>query len=268
MESQGAGWPFLDRVRTGAVGRGNTPGALPGLPNNHSRLDWRPLSPLALSMKNCQPAVFHACAILAAMVTLSVASVPAFAQVATPGAVGPSGTMQTGAFVQQPSANVGAAYAAGQVTGNPYGTGYAQYGTVPYGQNQARPDLNPKSPTEVKPEDTAKAALSDKTHVPTAAEQGLRDTRIDAALQWQVTREAQDNSARQRGERVVQAETPTPVSASRPHRGWLANWEKTLTASGVGLEKVRFEENRLDADEFARWASNQLRYTVGPQPTP
>lgn len=229
-------------------------------------------------MKNRQSALMPALASLSLALLLSSGQV--FAQQAG-GAFNPagqSGTMQSGAFVQQPTPGVGAAYAAGQVAGNPYGTGYTPYATSPYAtpgyatpstalpSNGLRPDLNPKSPTEVKPEETAKAALTERTHVPTAAEQGLRDTRTDALEQWQATRDARDNSARQRGEQVRQPETPSPVASSSAHRGWLANWEKALTASGVGLEKIRFEEGRLDADEFARWASNQLRYTIGPQP--
>jgi hypothetical protein len=205
----------------------------------------------------------HAVVLSALALMTGVLSVPAMAQQAT----GPtSGSMTPPQQSAQQSAAYGA-YGAGQVAGNPYATGYTPYGN--YGTQQPqqnRQSVNPKPPSEVQPEDTAKAALSDKSHVPTAAEQGLKDPAADAASQWQLRRTLQESTSRQRGERESHPDVSTPVATSKANRGWLANWEKVLTEKGMSLEKVRFEENRLDADEFARWASNQLRYTIGPQP--
>lgn len=176
----------------------------------------------------------------------------------------PGGSSGSGAIVppfnppQITNADNNSTYGKNLNTPNPY--------DVNNGTQSRATQLNPTpsqqhvSPTEAKTSD------ADKGTVPTAAEQGLIDPRPNALIEWELSQEAQNQTSRQEGVQEFQPNPLNPVSLSTTHRGWLSNWEKSLVDHGMSLEKVRFEEARLSPHDFSRWASNQLRFVIGPQP--
>lgn len=95
---------------------------------------------------------------------------------------------------------------------------------------------------------------------PTADEQGFGEQqRLDEARRALEDAAAFDNP-RQRGEQVRAPSEANPVSRNAQLRGWLSNWEYSLSKSGVASQKVRFEASRLNQADFEQWASRQMRY--------
>lgn len=116
---------------------------------------------------------------------------------------------------------------------------------------------------------------SDGGDVRSAAEQGLHLGNEDRAAAYQQEGLAAENGPRQRGERI---DTPAPVDtvllriqsatthgatsvggdADAITPAWLENWTTLLADAGVSAAKTHFEAGRLDAQEFAHWATRQL----------
>lgn len=115
------------------------------------------------------------------------------------------------------------------------------------------------SATQANP-NSVSSSLEKKSTTPTAAEQGLVDPNQQKLADWELRQTLNNETARQRGEVIPSPLPYNPVAKIPQYQGWLANWEKALTDSGVGLEKIKFEEGRLNFKQFSRWASNQLRY--------
>lgn len=97
----------------------------------------------------------------------------------------------------------------------------------------------------------------------TAFEQGYGSEQDALAQQEALEEWASLQSARQKGEtvNVPVFKSSNAVGHDKRSGVWLTNWKGILVEQvGVKPEKVDFEASRLTKDEFAAWASRQVRY--------
>lgn len=92
----------------------------------------------------------------------------------------------------------------------------------------------------------------------TAFEQGYGQNEVD------VNKEISDfqefNSARQRGVTVTVPMPKASWTKSKSNQIWYTNWKGVLIEkAGVSSQKIDFEASRLSKEEFAEWATRQVR---------
>lgn len=92
---------------------------------------------------------------------------------------------------------------------------------------------------------------------PTAAEQGWFDE-DETRSAWEMETLLSRLTPRQQGRVVPMPRPADPVKQSEHYRAWLSQWRSVLISHGVGPTKINFEANRLDATEFAHWATRQM----------
>lgn len=96
-----------------------------------------------------------------------------------------------------------------------------------------------------------------------AFEQGYGSEQDALAQQEALEEWASLQSARQKGEtvNVPSFKSSNAVGNDKRSSVWLTNWKGVLVEQvGMKPEKVDFEASRLTKDEFAAWASRQVRY--------
>lgn len=96
-----------------------------------------------------------------------------------------------------------------------------------------------------------------------AFEQGYGSEQDALAQQEALEEWASLQSARQKGEtvNVPSFKSSNAVGNDKRSSVWLTNWKGVLVEQvGMKPEKVDFEASRLTKEEFAAWASRQVRY--------
>lgn len=96
-----------------------------------------------------------------------------------------------------------------------------------------------------------------------AFEQGYGSEQESLAQQEALEEWASLQSARQKGEtvNVPVFKSSNAVGSDKRSSVWLTNWKGILVEQvGMKPEKVDFEASRLTKEEFAAWASRQVRY--------
>lgn len=111
------------------------------------------------------------------------------------------------------------------------------------------------------PQETASDVVPQEAK--TAQEQGFgsqqqSEEQKEAMRQYQLS-----NTPRQRGIVVPAPTLMNPVGKKAEYREWLQNWEYALSNLGVSPQKIRFEANRLNQEDFEAWASRQYRFRQG-----
>lgn len=105
---------------------------------------------------------------------------------------------------------------------------------------------------------TQQAQQQAATQVGTAEDQGYDPNAAQQLDSWSegALRDAQ--SARQKGQ-VQQVWAKTNGVYKKPEmRLWISSWSDRLLKAGVQPDKIYFEANRLNEQEFALWASRQV----------
>lgn len=96
-----------------------------------------------------------------------------------------------------------------------------------------------------------------------AFEQGYGSEQESLAQQEALEEWVSLQSARQKGEtvNVPVFKSSNAVGSDKRSSVWLTNWKGILVEQvGMKPEKVDFEASRLTKEEFAAWASRQVRY--------
>lgn len=94
-----------------------------------------------------------------------------------------------------------------------------------------------------------------------AYEQGFGQEQMNADRQEALEDWMSSQSARQQGETIPVPRPLNVVANDKSSRVWLINWKGVLVEQvGLKPEKVDFEASRLNKEDFAAWASRQVRY--------
>lgn len=94
-----------------------------------------------------------------------------------------------------------------------------------------------------------------------AYEQGFGQEQANADRQAALEDWISGQSARQQGETIPVPKPLNVVANDKSSRIWLINWKGVLVEQvGLKPEKVDFEASRLNKEDFAAWASRQVRY--------
>lgn len=94
-----------------------------------------------------------------------------------------------------------------------------------------------------------------------AYEQGFGQEQANADRQAALEDWISNQSARQQGETIPVPKPLNVVANDKSSRIWLINWKGVLVEQvGLKPEKVDFEASRLNKEDFAAWASRQVRY--------
>jgi len=109
----------------------------------------------------------------------------------------------------------------------------------------------------------AQAKQKESTGPKNAFEQGYGSEQEALAQQEALEEWSSLQSARQKGEtvNVPSFKSSSAVGYDKRSSVWLTNWKGILVEQvGMKPEKVDFEASRLNKEDFAAWASRQVRY--------
>ena len=92
----------------------------------------------------------------------------------------------------------------------------------------------------------------------TAFEQGYGQDQVD--FNKEISDYQEFNSARQRGVTVTVPMPKASWAKSKSNQIWFTNWKGVLIEkAGISSQKIDFEASRLSKEEFAEWATRQVR---------
>lgn len=116
------------------------------------------------------------------------------------------------------------------------------------------------SPTATARVDNEKTKIAETTTPKTAAEQGYISNEDQDLMKEQLENYMYNNTARQKGYTIHVPTADDGVSKNKSDKMWLFNWKGRLLDKGISSEKIDFEAERLNKQDFERWASRQIRY--------
>ena len=92
----------------------------------------------------------------------------------------------------------------------------------------------------------------------TAFDQGYGQDQVD--VNKEISDYQEFNSARQRGVTVTVPMPKASWAKSKSNQIWFTNWKGVLIEkAGISSQKIDFEASRLSKEEFAEWATRQVR---------